>query len=298
MVEEPARVPADAGRRQKGSLRHHRLLEVRPPQPGHVPRRRPHGGGRGVPDRSRSRPGRHRHEDLRTHGCHRQDRVGQLPGEGVDGQARLGQAGPHPGQQRPLRVQARRGPQAGDCGVRGRGRPPRLPHVRPRGHGRSGHRQATDRRGRPHAQGRRAMVRRNRHSHPAYRGLQGHLVVRQAPPRRHREREQEVRPARGRVGRGALPSGGGRGDLGPCAGDQEATADPFGPQHQALLSLAAPGQVRRVRVPHGLQGDETPDLQAQRQALHLRPGHSPTLLQVLRDGERGRAMPGASQHQG
>ena len=51
LVEEPPRVPADAGRRQKGTLRHHRLLEVRPPQPGHVPRRRPHGGHRGVPDR-------------------------------------------------------------------------------------------------------------------------------------------------------------------------------------------------------------------------------------------------------
>ena len=33
-------------------------------------------------------------------------------GEGLDGQAGLGQAGPHPRQQRPLRVQTRRGPQA------------------------------------------------------------------------------------------------------------------------------------------------------------------------------------------
>ena len=33
-----------------------------------------------------------------------------------------------------------------------------------------------DRRGRPHAQGRRPMVRRDRHSNPPYRGLQGHLV--------------------------------------------------------------------------------------------------------------------------
>ena len=40
------RMLADA---RQGKLRHHRLLEVRPPQPGHVPRRRPHGGRRGPP---------------------------------------------------------------------------------------------------------------------------------------------------------------------------------------------------------------------------------------------------------
>ena len=43
-------VPEDAGRRQTGTLRHHRLLEVRPAQQGHVPRRRTHGGRRGPPD--------------------------------------------------------------------------------------------------------------------------------------------------------------------------------------------------------------------------------------------------------
>ena len=154
------------GRRQEGTLRHHRLLEVRPTQPGHVPRRRPHGGRRGVPDRAGGGHGRHRHEDLRPHGGHRQDRAGQLPGEGLYGQARLGQAGPHPRQQRPLRLPPPRGPQAAGRGGRGRGNPPRLPHVRPRRAGGSGHCQAVDRRGRPHAQSRRAMVRPHRHSHP------------------------------------------------------------------------------------------------------------------------------------
>ncbi len=43
--------------------------------------------------------------------------------------------------------------------------------------------------------------------HEAYRG---HLVVRQGPPCRHRARDEEIRPARGRVGRGSLPAGGGR----------------------------------------------------------------------------------------
>ena len=43
-------VPEDAGRRQKRTLRHHRLLEVRPPQQRHVPRRSTHGGRRGQPD--------------------------------------------------------------------------------------------------------------------------------------------------------------------------------------------------------------------------------------------------------
>ena len=44
------RVPEDADRRQERTLRHHRLLEVRPPEPGHVPRRSTHGGRRGPPD--------------------------------------------------------------------------------------------------------------------------------------------------------------------------------------------------------------------------------------------------------
>ena len=43
------RMLADA---RAGTLRHHRLLEIRPAQQGHVPRRRPHGGRRGVPDRA------------------------------------------------------------------------------------------------------------------------------------------------------------------------------------------------------------------------------------------------------
>ena len=96
MVEEAPGVPEDAGRRQTGTLRHHRLLEVRPPQPGHVPCGRPHGGRRGAPDQPRSRHGRHRPEDLRSDGRRRQDRVGQLQGAVFNGQARHGQAGPHP----------------------------------------------------------------------------------------------------------------------------------------------------------------------------------------------------------
>ena len=43
--------------------------------------------------RLRSRLGRHRHEDLRTHGGHRQDRAGQLPGAVHYGQAGDCQAG-------------------------------------------------------------------------------------------------------------------------------------------------------------------------------------------------------------
>ena len=35
---------------QERTLRHYRLLEVRPPEPGHVPRRSTHGGRRGQPD--------------------------------------------------------------------------------------------------------------------------------------------------------------------------------------------------------------------------------------------------------
>ena len=150
-----------------------------------------------------------------------------------------------------------RRPQAAGRG--GRGHPPRLPHVRPRRVGGSRHCQAVDRRGRSHAQSRRTMVRRHRYSHLESRGLQGHLVVRQGPPRLHRARDEEIRPAGGRVGRGSLPARGGRRDLGTGAGSQEAPADPVGPQHQALLSFAASGQVRRVRVPHGL-----PDHQALR----------------------------------
>ena len=64
------RMLADA---KRGTLRHHRVLEVRPPEQGHVSGRRPHGGRRGPPDSAGSRHGRHRHEDLRTHGRHRQD---------------------------------------------------------------------------------------------------------------------------------------------------------------------------------------------------------------------------------
>ena len=113
VVEEAPRVPEDAGRRQAGTLRHHRLLEVRPPQPGHVPRRSAHGGRRGPPHQPPSRHGRHRYEDLRSHGRRRQDRAGQLQGALFHGQAQHGQAGPHPHQQRPLRLLHRRGRQAG-----------------------------------------------------------------------------------------------------------------------------------------------------------------------------------------
>ena len=103
------RMLADA---QTGTLRHHRLLEVGPPQPGHVPRRRPHGGHRGPPHQHRGRHGRHRLEDLRPHGRRRQDRAGQLPRTVLDGQARLGQAGPDSHRKHPLRLPSRRGRQA------------------------------------------------------------------------------------------------------------------------------------------------------------------------------------------
>ena len=108
----------DAGRRQAGTLRHHRLLEVRPPKQGHVPCRRPHGSGRSSPDTAGSRHGRYRHEDLRPDGRHRQDRAGQLPGEVHHGQARLGQAGPDARRSAPLRVSYRRRRQAGDYASR------------------------------------------------------------------------------------------------------------------------------------------------------------------------------------
>ena len=119
LVQEAPRVPEDVGRRQEGALRHHRLLEVGPPQPGHVPRRRPHGGHRGVPHQPGGRHGCHRHEDLRSDGGHRQDRAGQLPREGVDGQEGNSQAGAHTRQQRPLRLPHRRRRQATDSGGRG-----------------------------------------------------------------------------------------------------------------------------------------------------------------------------------
>ena len=67
-----------------------------------------------------------------------------------------------------------------------------------------------DRRGRPHAQGRREVVGWHGHSHLEARVLQGHLVVRKGPPRRHRARDEEIRPPGGRVGRGALPAHRGR----------------------------------------------------------------------------------------
>ena len=81
-------------RRERGTLRRHRVLEVRSAQQGHVPCGGSHGGGRGAPDTARSRHGRHRHEDLRADGGHRQDRAGQLSGAVGNGQAWDGQAGP------------------------------------------------------------------------------------------------------------------------------------------------------------------------------------------------------------
>ena len=87
-------------------------LEVRPPQQGDVPRRRPHGGRRGPPDTARSRDGRHRHEDLRPDGGHRQDRAGQLPGAVHPGQAWDGQAGTGAHRRPPLRIPHRRRRQA------------------------------------------------------------------------------------------------------------------------------------------------------------------------------------------
>ena len=204
MVEEAPGVPEDAGRRQTGTLRHHRLLEVRPAQPGHVPRRSPHGGRRGPPDQPPSRNGRHRHEDLRSHGRSRQDRAGQLQGALLNGQARHRQAGPHPHQQRPLRLLHRRGRQAGGRRSRGRGGAPRLQDVRPRWKGSARHHPAAERRRRAVGEGGQAVVRRYGPSHPEQRDLQGHLVVRQGPLRLNRGGNPGLRAAGGRMDSGPV----------------------------------------------------------------------------------------------
>ena len=97
---------------------------------GACTRRRPHGGRRGPPDSAGSRHGRHRHEDLRPDGGHRQDRAGQLPGAVHSGQAGDGQAGTGAHRRPPLRIPHRRRRQA-RCGRgAGGGRPTHLPHVR------------------------------------------------------------------------------------------------------------------------------------------------------------------------
>ena len=166
------------GRRQARALRHDRLLEVRPPQPGHVPSRSPHGGGRGPPDSARSRHGRHRHEDLRTHGGHRQDRAGQLPRALDLGQARGRQAGAHPLRQRSLRLPQRRRRQARDSGGQGRDRPAHLPPVRSRRAGFTLHRLAVDRRGSPSGPDRQTVAPGPGASHHRARVLQRRLELR------------------------------------------------------------------------------------------------------------------------
>ena len=113
LVEEATRVPADAGRRQTRTLRHHRPLAVRPPQQGGCT---PAAALMEVVEahqiRLESRLGRYRHEDLRTHGGHRQDRAGQLPGAVHYGQAGDGQAGTGAHRRPPLRIPHRRRRQA------------------------------------------------------------------------------------------------------------------------------------------------------------------------------------------
>ena len=47
---------------------------------------------------------------------------------------------------------------------------------------------------------------------PGHRGLSGHLAVRQGLPRRHLARDEKIRPARGRLGRGFRPTRDLRGD--------------------------------------------------------------------------------------
>ena len=206
MVEEAPRVPEDAGRRQAGTLRHHRLLEVRPAKQGHVPRRRPHGGRRGPPHQPPSRHGRHRHEDLRSHGRSRQDRAGQLQGALFHGQARHRQAGPHPHQQCPLRLPDRRGRQAGGRRSRGRGSAPRLQDVRPRWEGSARHHPAAERRRRAVGEGGQAVVRRYGPSHPEQRDLQGNVVVRQGALRLHRGGHPGLRTAGRRMDSGPVPA--------------------------------------------------------------------------------------------
>ena len=68
--------------------------------------------------------------------------------------------GPHPHQQRPLRLPHRRGRQAGGRRIRGRCSAPRLQDVRPRWEGSALHHPAAERRRRAVGEGGQAMVRR------------------------------------------------------------------------------------------------------------------------------------------
>ena len=133
------------------------------------------------PDTARSRHRRHRHEDLRPHGRHRQDRAGQLPGESDYGQARIGQAGPDARRSRPLRIPHRRRRQTGDIRAGGRGRSAHLPHVRLRGFGRDRDLPAGDRRQRPSEESRLPVAQGIHQRHSRQGGLQGHLALRQGP---------------------------------------------------------------------------------------------------------------------
>ena len=122
------------------------------------------------------------------------------------GQARLGQAGPRPGQQRPLRLPDWRRRQAGGRRSRGRGSAPRLQDVRPGWEGSARHHPAAERRRRSFGEGGQAVVRRHGASHPEQRDLQrapgGTARSATSPPRTG---IQGVRAAGGRVGRGPVP---------------------------------------------------------------------------------------------
>ena len=79
-------------------------------------------------------------------------------------------------------------------------------------------------------------------------GLQGLLVVRQGPLDCDRGRRPSVQAAGGYVDRNSLPAAGGRADLGQGAGHQEGPDLAVQAEHQDLLPVAAPAQLRRVRA--------------------------------------------------
>ncbi len=178
---------------------------------GMYPRAVPHGGHRGVPDRSGGRLGRHRHEDLRPHGGPSErlswDNFRERASMGKRGSAKQG------------RIPVNNVP----YGYRlGEGRRPVVEESEAEVVRRVFHMCVREDMGAPAiakqltAEGvptPRAVGKwldGHRHPHSEARGIPRHLVVRQAPPCRHRARDEEIQPAGGRVGRGSLPADRGR----------------------------------------------------------------------------------------
>ena len=278
-------------------LRRHRLLEVRPPEPGHVPRRRPHGGGGGLPTPHRVGDGRRRHEDLRPHGRHRQDRAGQLPGAGSHGQAGGCQAGAHRHRQAALRLPGGCDGEARRRRGGGLGCPPGLPRLRGAGPGHRAHRLGPDGRRGAHRHRQRHLARVRRAEPPGQPRLHGHLVLRPDPEHRHRRGHPGLCPAGRHLDRGAGAAHRERGDL--CAGpsDQAVAPEPGQAEHQGDLPPPASAPVRRVRaqVPGPLslaRQFNTPG-----SAGRPRPKGSPPLLRL--HGEQAAApLPGEAQPPG